>query len=55
MSQGLKEQMATIFRISVAQHLASMIVLIDHLTNADPERMSWFGRCYVGVGRRFRS
>ncbi len=42
LSQGLKEQLATIFRISVAQHLESVIVLDDHLTNADPDRLSWF-------------
>lgn len=42
LSQGLKEQLATIFRISVAQHLESMIVLDDHLTHTDPGRLGWF-------------
>ena len=42
LSQGLKEQLATIFRISVAQHLESMIVLDDHLTHTDPARLGWF-------------
>ncbi len=42
LSQGLKEQLATIFRISVAQHLQSMIVLDDHLTHTDPGRLAWF-------------
>lgn len=42
LSQGLKEQLATIFRLSVAQHLESMIVLDDHLTHTDPDRLSWF-------------
>ena len=42
LSQGLKEQLATIFRISVAQHLESMIVLDDHLTHTDPGRLEWF-------------
>ncbi len=42
LSQGLKEQLATIFRISVAQHLESMLVLDDHLTHTDPERLGWF-------------
>ncbi len=42
LSEGLKEQLATIFRISVAQHLESMIVLDDHLTHTDPGRLGWF-------------
>ena len=42
LSQGLKEQLATIFRVSVAQHLESMIVLDDHLTHTDPGRLGWF-------------
>ena len=42
LSQGLREQLATIFRISVAQHLESMIVLDDHLTHTDPDRLGWF-------------
>ena len=42
LSLGLKEQLATIFRISVARHLNSMILLDDQLTHTDPQRLSWF-------------
>ena len=42
LSQGLKEQLATIFRLSVAQHLGSMILLDDQLTHTDPRRLTWF-------------
>ena len=42
LSQGLKEQLATIFRISVAQHLESMIMLDDHLMHTDLPRLGSF-------------
>lgn len=42
LSQGLREQLATLLRVSVAQHLGSMIVLDDHLTHTDPKRLTWF-------------
>lgn len=41
-SEGVKEQLATIFRISVAEQLRGALVLDDHLTQTDPARIHWF-------------
>jgi DNA repair exonuclease SbcCD ATPase subunit len=42
LSEGLKEQLATLLRISVAQQLRCALVLDDHLTQTDPTRIEWF-------------
>ena len=42
LSEGLKEQLATILRVSIAQHLHGVLVLDDHLAQTDPARASWF-------------
>jgi hypothetical protein len=42
LSEGLKEQLATILRVSIAQHLRGVLVLDDHLAQTDPARASWF-------------
>jgi hypothetical protein len=44
LSEGLKEQLATILRVSIAQHLGGVLVLDDHLAQTDPARASWFKR-----------
>ncbi len=54
LSEGLKEQLATIFRISVAQHLESMIVLDDHLTHTDPGRLGWFREVLRNSGEKIQ-
>lgn len=42
LSEGLKEQLATILRVSVAEQLRGVLVLDDHLTQTDPGRLAWF-------------
>ena len=42
LSAGLQEQLATLLRLSVAEHLDSALVLDDHLTQTDPARIDWF-------------
>lgn len=41
-SEGVKEQIATLLRVSVAEHLGTTLVLDDHLAQTDPERSEWF-------------
>lgn len=43
-SEGVKEQVATLLRVSVAEHLGTTLVLDDHLAQTDPERSEWFRR-----------
>ena len=41
-SEGVKEQLATLLRVSVAEQLGTMLVLDDHLAQTDPGRAQWF-------------
>jgi hypothetical protein len=41
---GTLEQLATLVRIAVAEHLRSAIVLDDHLVQSDRNRLEWFRR-----------
>lgn len=42
LSVGTQEQLATLLRLTVAEHLGSMLILDDHLTQTDPARSKWF-------------
>jgi uncharacterized protein YhaN len=42
LSEGLKEQLATLLRVAIAEQLCTMLVLDDHLTQTDPARIDWF-------------
>lgn len=42
LSVGTREQLSTIFRLSLAEQLRSAILLDDQLTQTDPQRMTWF-------------
>ncbi|MCG8419573.1 MAG: hypothetical protein MJE77_16705 [Proteobacteria bacterium] len=44
LSVGTKEQLSTIFRLSLAERLGSAVLLDDQLTQTDPRRMDWFRR-----------
>jgi uncharacterized protein YhaN len=41
-SVGTREQMATLYRLALAEHLRTAIVLDDQLVQSDDERMGWF-------------
>lgn len=43
-SEGVKEQVATLLRVSVAEHLDTTLLLDDHLAQTDPGRAEWFSR-----------
>lgn len=42
LSVGTKEQLSTLFRLSLAEILGSAVLLDDQLTQTDPQRMDWF-------------
>jgi hypothetical protein len=41
LSVGTRDQLSTIFRLSLAEQLRSAVLLDDQLTQSDPERMVW--------------
>jgi DNA repair exonuclease SbcCD ATPase subunit len=42
LSAGTQDQLATLLRLCIAEQLKSAIVLDDHLSQSDPERVAWF-------------
>ncbi|MEM7199161.1 MAG: hypothetical protein AAF628_02780 [Planctomycetota bacterium] len=42
LSVGTQEQLATLFRLCIAEQLGTAIVLDDHLTQTDHQRFEWF-------------
>ena len=42
LSAGTQDQLATLLRVCIAQQLRSAIILDDHLTQSDPDRVAWF-------------
>ena len=52
--QWAREQLATLFRLTIAEKLGTAVVLDDQLVQSDPERMSFFGRLMRECGREFQ-
>lgn len=52
LSAGLKEQLATLVRLAVAEHLGAAVILDDHLAQTDPERVEFFRALLREVGDR---
>ena len=44
LSEGTKDQVATLFRLGIAEHLGTAIILDDHLNQSDPDKIQWFLR-----------
>lgn len=42
LSVGTRDQIATLLRVTIAEHLESAVILDDHLVHTDPERLAWF-------------
>ncbi|MCX5745937.1 MAG: hypothetical protein NT062_25955, partial [Proteobacteria bacterium] len=42
LSAGTQDQLATLLRLCLAEQLRTSIVLDDHLSQTDPERVRWF-------------
>ncbi len=53
-SEGTKDQVATLFRLGIAEQLGSLIVLDDHLNQSDPHRVSWFLEHLRETGQRIQ-
>jgi len=51
-SEGVQDQLATILRLAIAEHLGTALVLDDHLVQTDTGRVAWFRDLLVQVGRR---
>jgi hypothetical protein len=54
LSEGLKEQLATLLRVSIAQHLGGVLVLDDHLAQTDPARAGWFKQLLRDAAREIQ-
>lgn len=52
LSEGLKEQLATLVRLAIAEHLRTMVLLDDHLAQTDPQRVDWFRDLLREVGSK---
>jgi chromosome segregation ATPase len=51
LSVGTQEQLATLFRLCIAEQLHSAIVLDDHLSQSDADKMRWFRELLRSTGR----
>lgn len=50
-SEGVQDQLATILRLAIAEHLGTALVLDDHLAQTDPGRVAWFRELLLRVGK----
>jgi hypothetical protein len=53
-SVGTREQLATVYRLSLAEYLSSMVVLDDQLVQSDDTRMDWFRALLAEKSRNFQ-
>jgi len=54
LSVGTRDQLATIFRLSLAEHLQSAVILDDQLTQSDTNRMSWLRDLIGGLSSKIQ-
>ena len=52
-SVGTREQLSTLYRLSLAEYLQTVIVLDDQLVQSDDRRMDWFRRTTYREGSIF--
>jgi hypothetical protein len=53
-SVGTREQLSTLYRLSLAEYLDSMVVLDDQLVQSDDTRMDWFRALLAEKSRNFQ-
>jgi len=53
-SVGTREQLSTLYRLSLGEYLRTTIVLDDQLVQSDGTRMDWFRTLLVGKARSFQ-
>jgi uncharacterized protein YhaN len=54
LSVGTREQLSTLYRLSLAEYLRSTIVLDDQLVQSDDHRMEWFRAMLVEKALKFQ-
>jgi len=54
LSEGTKDQLATLFRVCIAEQIGSAVVLDDHLNQSDPARLRWFVELLRATGERIQ-
>jgi uncharacterized protein YhaN len=53
-SVGTREQLSTLYRLSLAEYLSTTIVLDDQLVQSDDNRMDWFRALLRGKAHSFQ-
>jgi hypothetical protein len=53
-SVGTREQLSTLYRLSLAEHLCTTVVLDDQLVQSDDTRMDWFRALLAEKARSFQ-
>ena len=51
---GTREQLSTLYRLSLAEYLQTVIVLDDQLVQSDDTRMDWFRALLTEKARSFQ-
>jgi hypothetical protein len=51
---GTREQLSALYRLALAEHLGSAIVLDDQVAQSDGIRMEWFRALLAEKARRFQ-
>jgi chromosome segregation ATPase len=54
LSAGTQDQLATLLRICVAEQLRSSIVLDDHLSQSDPDKVGWFNNVLRNAAKQIQ-
>jgi uncharacterized protein YhaN len=54
LSVGTREQLSTLYRLSLAEHLGTTLVLDDQLVQSDDTRMDWFRALLAEKARAFQ-
>src|SRR6516162_7232841 len=54
MSVGTREQLSTLYRLSLAEYLQATVVLDDQLVQSDDTRMDWFRALLSEKGHMFQ-
>jgi uncharacterized protein YhaN len=54
MSVGTREQLSTLYRLSLAEYLGASVVLDDQLVQSDDKRMDWFRELLVEKSTLFQ-
>ena len=54
LSVGTREQLSTLYRLSLAEYLQTAIVLDDQLVQSDDSRMDWFRKLLAEKAHSFQ-